>query len=199
MSYLADPLTREQIKKLVKQPDIFQKKAAPKEAHLSLSDERERPVSPSEISQYFAPIRSLKPENAKLIYQPFIWGSAEVHFIEKQNNIDLVSAAKYIVPAKDKVLAVQWEQASAVDYDENDLQRDAEEAASFAAVSSAALQFKNYASWKNDFQNYLFRIQNLTLSKSAIYKVVSMPNENERDFRIRLSQFAREKRDGSRN
>ena len=195
MSYLAGPLTREQIKKLVKQPSIPPEKAAQKKASLAHSAERERPVFPSEISQYFAPLRSLKPENASLIYQPFIWGSAEIHFVDKPLQVDSVTTAKYLAPAEDKVLAVQWEQSSAVDYNENDFLRDPEDEANYAAVSAAVLLPKNYATWKNDFLNYLFRSQSLTLCKSLVHNIVSLPGENERDFRIRLSQFAREKRD----
>jgi hypothetical protein len=54
---------------------------------------------------------------------------------------------------------------------------------------------KNYANWSRDFVAWVYGNQKLELYRSPSTGLVSNPGEEERDFRIRLQQAAREKRD----
>jgi DUF4097 and DUF4098 domain-containing protein YvlB len=57
------------------------------------------------------------------------------------------------------------------------------------------LKAKNYTVWETDFENWLFSTQKLELLRSETLNVTSTIGEVDRDFRIRLQQIAREKRD----
>ena len=57
------------------------------------------------------------------------------------------------------------------------------------------MKAKNYTTWETDFENWLSRTQKLELLHSPNFNVSSIIGETERDFRIRLQQIAREKRD----
>jgi SMC interacting uncharacterized protein involved in chromosome segregation len=54
---------------------------------------------------------------------------------------------------------------------------------------------KNHDVWRKDFANWLQRTQKLELLRSPSLKEFSKPEEAERDFRVRLQQAARERRD----
>ena len=62
-------------------------------------------------------------------------------------------------------------------------------------MPSAALKAKNYSVWEKDFEDWLVRTQKIQLFKSTYLNELSRPEETERDFRIRLQQISREKRD----
>ena len=54
---------------------------------------------------------------------------------------------------------------------------------------------KSYVAWSRDFQEWLYRSQELKLYRSPALDLASKPGESEQDFRIRLSQSGRERRD----
>ena len=62
-------------------------------------------------------------------------------------------------------------------------------------VPAPASKAKSYASWRKDFASWIYRNQRLELLESPSLEIASNPGETERDFRVRLQQIAREKRD----
>jgi hypothetical protein len=71
--------------------------------------------------------------------------------------------------------------------------RQPEAGVSFLSLPSSAFRFLKSAD--QDYSDFLVRTYQLSLWKSSLFQVVSAPGEAERDFRIRLTQNAREKRD----
>ena len=67
--------------------------------------------------------------------------------------------------------------------------------AEFAALPPAAAIAKNYAAWNKDLITWIYGSQQVTIFKCESLDATSNPNENERDFRVRLQQQAREERD----
>jgi hypothetical protein len=64
-------------------------------------------------------------------------------------------------------------------------------------VPAAAAKPKNYATWEKDFSQWVGQSQSIELFKSSRAKMLSSPDESERDFRIRLQGEAREARDAA--
>jgi hypothetical protein len=95
----------------------------------------------------------------------------------------------------DNAIPVNWEDAKALAVPASDLERNPGEGAQFADLPPAASKVKNYAAWQKDFVTWLYGTQQIVLFLSPSTKTVSNPGEDERDFRIRLSQSTREKRD----
>ena len=62
-------------------------------------------------------------------------------------------------------------------------------------MPSSAGQAKNYNDWEKDFVTWLYGTKRLDVFRSPGLKVISQPGEDERNFRIRLQQIAREERD----
>lgn len=200
MSYLAGPLTRNQIKLLMDErraaPGAVAAKAAsvPTAAPAKIAS---RPVLPNTIPQVFLPMRGGTPDNTRLLYQPFLLGLAQVHFNEAKKGVDLVENVMQLIPLANEVLAVKWQDAVDAGLAEQDLRTEAEPNASFAELPAPAAQPANYAKWQKQFASELQRNCAVELFKSASYKELSKPGESERDFRVRLSQLSRQDRDAA--
>ncbi len=214
MSYLRGPLTRTQIKALMTgvkpetepravaqaataaagaavQPAVAVSPAPVATAAASAAQSRQPVLSP-EISQQFLPVRSGASGSA-LIYHPRVIATAEVRFRDK--HVDTIRELTLLAPITDGVVGVDWEQATPIDLPITDLEQQAQPGAEFAELPGPAGKAKSYATWQKDSAAWLYRNQNLELLKSPSLDQASDPGEAERDFRIRLQQTAREKRD----
>jgi hypothetical protein len=213
MSYLCGPLTRTQIKKLMDpvkplSGSVSAKAAAAAAAPapsqpttaksssstIAVAATAQRPVLPAEITQYFIPVRSSRVSGSSLIYQPMLLGAGEVHYSDSKT-IDLTEQVRTLVEINDGAVTVDWDQSKSLDIPLEDLEQTPESEATFADVPSVGSRAKSYDSWRKDFAAWLYRNQRLELLESPSLDIASNPGESERDFRIRLQQFARERRD----
>ena len=62
-------------------------------------------------------------------------------------------------------------------------------------MSRAASTARNYTKWRKRLFDNLYRNRKLELFQSPSLGLISEPDESERDFRVRLGDLAREKRD----
>ena len=204
MSYLRGPLTRTQIKSLMEPikalghtvaPTATAAQTAPAAAAApAASTVTQRPVLPPEVAQYFIPVRSDAPAGATLIYQPMVLGAAEIHY-SKAKSVDLSQELTLLANIQDGPVAVDWDHATAVDLPVQDLEGAPIDGAGFANLPAAAGKAKNYDSWRKDFAGWIYRNQKVELFESPSLDLISNPGESERDFRVRLQQLGREKRD----
>jgi hypothetical protein len=206
MSYLRGPLTREQIKVLVEPLKTQQKTTiplqpetasslAPVASSLSLKGMSQIPSTPPDIPQYFLPATQNQTENKTIVYHPYIIGAAQVRFTNTKTKIDQTKDVMVLTPVTDDPIPVSWDNSKQTTMKISDLQKTTLENGLYADLPSAALKAKNYNIWETDFVNWLFTTQKLELFRSQNLNVSSMIGETERDFRIRLQQIAREKRD----
>jgi len=221
MSYLRGPLTRTQIKSLmdplkgqvVAAPAVGAPRMTPPPvmatsvvsaptspsvaaAAAALSPATARPVLPPEVSQYFIPVRSEGTSGAVLTYQPMVLGAAEIHY-SKSKNTDLSQELTMLANISDGAIAVDWDQSISADLPVQDLEAAPVDSAQFGNLPSAASKAKNYESWKKDFAGWVYRNQKVELFESSSLDLISNPGESERDFRVRLQQLGREKRDAA--
>jgi hypothetical protein len=195
MSYLRGPLTRAQIKLLM--DPLKGDTPAPvavAETKPGAPVQSERPVLPPEITQYYIPVRSSGNANAKLSYQPMLLGVADVRYSNAKST-DTSQQLTLLAAITDGPVSVDWSGATSLDLPVEDLEADPEADASFVDVPAQATKPKSYATWSKDFANWIYRNQRLELLESPTLEIGSNPGESERDFRVRLQQVAREKRD----
>lgn len=140
---------------------------------------------------YYLPAQKSGPVR----YTPVIAGSARLHYLDAKCKIDQTESVFFGVPIQEGATPVDWNEAQALDFAADELEKQPEPGARFATLTAVAANAKNYAAWKKSFTNWLFQTQQLTLWRSASLDTVSHPQETERDFRIRLQQAAREERD----
>ena len=207
MSYLRGPLTREQIK-LLTQPLKKQKATATSSAKIStttstfLAEPKEilvttikRPMIPLGIPEYFMPVDQNMRRDSNLTYQPMILGAGQVSFSEPKLKISLTEDRVFLASITNSPIPVSWEDSREIKLKISDLKDKPQGDFAYADVPQVALKARNYVAWTKDFESWLLRTQKFPLLKSQDLNEFSKPKETERDFRIRLQQMAREKRD----
>jgi hypothetical protein len=156
-----------------------------------------------DVPQLFLPLRSNPPApGAKLVYHPMLFGTAHVYFQDAKAGVDQQDDVALLAPLRDGVVAamVQWAEAQDVAFAEADLEREPASdvdgvATTFAPLPPAAGKAKSYDTWKKQLADTLYRGRSLELLRSPSLKQLGRPGESERDFRVRLQQSSRERKD----
>ena len=206
LSYLRGPLTRDQIRLLMRARQTgtaSQTAAAPAAstpiqtapAEPAAKASNQRPVLPPEISQFFIPLRSPQLADSVLHYEPVLLGSAKVYFNDAKAKVDAERSVCRLTGITDAALTVNWQESQNLELSETDLEKEPSAEATYASLPSAAGKVKNYDAWKRGLVDDLYRNQTLSLFSSPGLAQLSKADESERDFRIRLQQMAREERD----
>ena len=201
MSYLRGPLTRVQIKSLMdplktgtnaaQAPAAQTQKAT---AVAAASTQTQRPVLPPEITQYFIPVRSAADAGSTLVYHAMLLGTAEVRYSDAKD-VDVTQHVNLLATVSTGPVDVDWAQGFSLDVPIEDLEQSPQEDAAFSDLPGPVGKAKAYDAWRKDFTGWIYRTQRLELLESATLDLASNPGESERDFRVRLQQIAREKRD----
>ncbi|MCF6277476.1 MAG: hypothetical protein L3J16_01845 [Anaerolineales bacterium] len=199
LSYLRGPLTRDQIKVLMKPvKDGLPAASKPSSATASVGGTKsssQPPATPPGLKQFFVPARGSVPVGSQLFYQPKLFGAAKIRYSNAKANVDASQEVICTTPITDNAIPVLWDNAEIMDVPATDLEKSPRSGAEYAALPSVAGQVKMYSRWEKDFSSWLYGSQRLELLKSPSLKQISQPSEDERDFRIRLQQISRERRD----
>ncbi|MDX2000517.1 MAG: ATP-binding protein [Thermoanaerobaculia bacterium] len=202
LSYLAGPMTRQQIAKLmapykaggaVPRPAVPTLAASPAPAQQA-GGVGGRPVLPAEVPQAFLPPTG--PVSAGLTYRPALLGLAKVHFTDPKLGVEHSEDVAYVTDFSDGVRAIDWLAARPVEVSADHLEREpASETALYVDPPDPARKAASYNGWSRDFADALFRNKRLALMRSPSLGLVSDPGETERDFRIRIQPLYRDERD----
>ena len=208
LSYLRGPLTRNQIKTLMAgkneegpadTPPTAEPPLQPKEVKTTASKTRaSKPVLPPAIPQYFLPVKGEQVEGGSLSYEPMLLAMAKLYLADAKAGIATVQEVALLAEFSDHPSRIDWENALELGMLEEDLQKfPDEDEALFGELPKEAGSAKHYPRLSRSFQDWLYRNKTLNLLKSPSLGVPSNPEESERDFRIRLQESAREKRDAA--
>ncbi len=201
LSYLRGPLTRLQITEIMKARKgpgpVYEPALRHKETRLSVSATAAvsniKPSLPPEIRELYLPPMAEAPLTGKLVYYPAIAVSAQVAIFDNRLGISQISEVFNYLEITGEVVGLLWDKSTPLSLKLEDLEKEPRPAASFFSLPSRALLLIKSA--ENDYLDYLVRSYQLNLWKSTAFKAISQPGESERDFRIRLGQLIREKRD----
>ncbi len=201
MSYLAGPMTRDQIKRLAAAQATITTAAttAPAESPAprvvkAKAEQSAPPVLPPDVRQYYLPAGKAAAD-ADLVNHPFLLGAADVGFSNARYGVDLDRALIVMTEITDGPVPVDWDDGDVLDLAIDGLQNRGVDVASFAELDSAANNVKNYPKWNKLFKRWIRRSQPVTLLRSNRFKLVSDVAETEGEFRSRLQIIAREQRD----
>jgi hypothetical protein len=207
MSYLRGPLTREQIRRLT--PEIPKPGSAEPPAAATASPAAAAPaqaavadaaVSSSvpnlapNIDQYYLPVAPA-PDNTPITYYPFVIGAADIAYSSARYNVSDEKRVLYLAQPGSGPVPLDWDSSEPLRIELEILDTDPVPGATHAELPPALARLGSYRKWTSSFKRWLRASQALTLLRSKSYKLVSVPAESERDFRIRLQTAANEKRD----
>lgn len=196
MSYLRGPLTRNEIKRLTGavEPVVTEVKAPATAGPAPAA--ATRPVLPPNVPEHFVPVRQLAPADAELHYDPGLLSTAQYRCDNRKAGVSVTDEITVLVPMIAAPMAIDWDDAARVDIDAGDLMTEPEDGVvSYGELPAAGTESKSYTAWKREWKDWVYRSQAVTLWHGPTFKEYSEPGESERDFRIRLQQLARERRD----
>ncbi len=212
MAYLAGPMTRVQIERLMGPrkaaaaattaagaPPASGAHASPgapaaTTAPLPAPDTaaaNDRPVLPPGIRQAFVP-GSGAAGGGSLWYRPALLGMASLHFVDARAGVDLWEDRALLAPLGEGA-EDPWEAAETTALGAKDLADAPDGAARWDALPVEAARPASYEKWARALSGRLYRDASLTLRKAD--GVVSAPGEDEGTFRGRVAQKQREARD----
>ncbi len=190
MSWLRGPLTLPEITRL-----MAPRKAAAPAALPSASApkaETARPVLPAGVQELFL---AAKPGTGELSYRPRVAATAELHYADKPAGVDSWTRGAWLAPLADSNGAPAWDEATAVPNLDGALAQGPVEGAGFGELPAAALSAKNYQAWGDALAARLYQSGAVELFACKSLKLTSNPAESEGDFRARIAQSLRERRD----
>ena len=214
MSYLAGPLTKDQISALPSNKhseastsqSVFQtqtqtsaqsqKQFEPQtqpQAEIPNHTQATPPVLAPLIKQVYLPVTSGTVDD--IIYKPSVIGIADVLYNNTKHGVTVSQSYTFLTPIHEGPVALDWSESKKVDLELREIESVPLDDVAFANYPSAASNAKNYETWKRLFTQYIRTNISLKLLYCPGLKTISEFGESERDFRIRLQHLAHEKRD----
>ncbi len=200
LSYLSGPMTRDQIKKLTTDqptgtvpegqtssavlPEI-QKMPPPGTTFMPTP-----PAAPSGIDTFFV---SASGTDRGLIYAPAVLGRLDVHYFNAGLGIETTETIGFTTRLEDGPVPMDWDNGFM--FDPAALKSTPLTGAQFQKLPAAATKPASYSKWQKDLIRWIRQNRSMTLYRSRQFKITSMPGESQGEFRSRLSQAVREKRD----
>jgi hypothetical protein len=191
LSYLAGPLTREQIRRLPR-TGASVASAATASSPRPTGDIRSSatsgvaPVLPPDLPQRF------EGATASSALSPFALGVARVHVPIPGGSIHTRTIVR-LAPLAPESAGPDW--AAAADIAEPATSEAPPAGATFAPLPRAAGQSGTAKKWNDAFADSLYRGATVQLFECKRLRLVSNPGESERDFRIRIAEGSRADRD----
>ncbi|MGI9219848.1 MAG: ATP-binding protein [Woeseiaceae bacterium] len=194
MSYLAGPLTRDQIKQLAGPAKALQQTKQPavvsKPAVTSAVDSA--PALPPGVPQFYVRCSAAEPT-----YFPRLLATTDVAFTNARYKVDEERAQTYAVEFADGPVLVDWDDGEVLELSGDDLQRKPVTDASFAECPAGASESRNYSKWEKALKRWIRQNESITLFRSKTYRMTSEAGETEGEFRARVQHAANEKRDAA--
>ena len=192
MSYLAGPMTRDQLARLaVGQPSDAPVAASHDKGEASSVGEEAAPVLPPTIEQRFVATSAEQP-----VYYPRLMAVVEASFSNARYGVDgNTQEFVYTVEPGGRSADVDWDEAERLRVSADGLETDGEEGARFTECPASLMSAKAYTGWSRDVKRWFRQAETITIYRSSKYRLNSTPGESEGDFRTRLQQAMNEKRD----
>ncbi len=210
MSYLRGPLTRDQIRGLahgaeaegpaepatVSAPPAREPAGAPVSPAPAVADAQPdaRPLLPPDVPQAFVRPRS-DVDGESLRYVPAVLGMARMLYRDTRKGIDHREDVVLLRKVEPGDLDVHWDEARPFGVDPDRLDAEPLPEAGFEAVPPILADGDRYAAWERDLRDHLYRSRPLVLLTSRAAGETSQPGEAEREFRVRVAEKLRERRD----
>jgi hypothetical protein len=196
LSYLRGPLTLPQIQRLgvPSRPAASPAStgAPPAAAAPAGAAAGAKPTFPPDVQEFF--LRPRKPADA-LVYKPNAIGISKLHFVDAKAGLDAWLAYTHLAPISDDGREALWEEAEQKGDIKGDLDRQPSSGAQFAELGAGAASSKTHAAWRAALEDVIYQNVTLDLMSCSSLKLSAQPGECEGDFRARLAQSLREKRD----
>jgi hypothetical protein len=190
MSYLAGPLTRNHIRRLMDKARNALATTATAPAKRKQKSNTDAPALPPAVEQFFVP-----GGGENVTYYPRLVGAADMLFSNARYNIEDERTALYTVEMDEGPVDVDWDNAERLTLPLEDLGDEGEPGSTYTEIPGSATDVKRYASWEREFKRWVRQNETIALYRNKRFRLSSEPTETEGEFRARLQTVASEKRD----
>ncbi|MCB9161249.1 MAG: DUF87 domain-containing protein [Caldilineaceae bacterium] len=137
--------------------------------------------------------------NVQLLYEPTVYAAASVNFFDRKRSVNQQTDRFMLASAPDRG-GVDWERADALDLtvrelDDRPAAVDAGQGPYFAPVPEELNDARKLKAVAGDLSDWLYYNSTFALTVHTELDEYWHPGESERDFKARLQQAARERRD----
>ena len=193
MSYLAGPMTREQLRRLPASV-IGDGAAAPVVQVAPQRAPAARPALPPAVLERFVPAH---PGVRDVTYHPQVVGFADVRYTQASYGVDEARRVARAVEPGDGAVAVDWTTSEAAAIDLDALNEAPADGAAFEPPA-ANLDARTWARIEKEFARHVRGDLPLTVHRHKGLKLISGADEDEATFRARVRHAAHEARDAAR-
>jgi len=153
------------------------------------------PIIPSDVSQYVLPIKGAVSANSKVIYAPSILAVSQVRFVDSKSKLDHSVSRSWLLPVREDPVFIMMDDGTEEKIKVTELETQPASPAEFIRPPEWVFQAKQYKVWMKKFQDWLAGKEKHYLLTCPSFKLSSLKDESERDFRIRVRGKAKEQRD----
>lgn len=201
MSFLKGPVSAEDISKLM---EVLKSSAeSDRGTVLSRSSSPERepdelvsppPVLSTKIEQLYF-LQNISSD--KVRFEPWLAVSAKVRFYNASRNIDELRNISGRLFLDERFKRTEWRLAEDIPYGLDDCLENPPVESSFASLPASICSMKDLKPFAKEYSDYLYQTRSLELFRCRDPKLESRPNEAYGDFKVRLGDILREKKDSS--
>ncbi len=201
LSYLRGPLTSAEIARLAASDDGKSVAPTPTAATTTgpapapapratpTASSGGRPIVPAGVPEKFLAAAG----NQGVEYEPRIGARVRAHFVDAKAGLDAWENWYCLAPLTAQ--GPNWESAELCNADAIQLLDAPAPDATFADVPGSALAAKAFARHGKSLADHIYRTSSLSILRCPDLKLTSVPGGTESEFRARLAQVLREKRD----
>ncbi len=200
MSYLRGPMTREQIKALMAHRKNLTTTTAKIPAFPAVSDPLKSslpvratdgpPVVPPGIDTFCL---AASGAGHGVVYYPGVVGRMDVHYSNAKYKVDTTETLALAAQLEEGPVALDWD--SAVEFDPIAVEASPITDGEYIDLPTAAQNVSNFRKWNKDLLRWVRQNRPLVLLHSKSFGLISQLGESEGEFRLRMAQIMREKRD----
>jgi hypothetical protein len=193
LSYLRGPMTLPQIQTVMSGVKSSAPAATISAAPVaSSSNSAAKPPVAGDVSELF-----LRPKasDGKLTYKPQIAGTSKLHFVDAKSGVDTWVTYSHLAPISDDGKEALWEESETHADVRAACDRAPASGSSFDELPGPAARAASYKAWQETYEDFLYQTVTLDLCACPSLKLSSQPNESEGDFKARVAQAMRERRD----
>jgi hypothetical protein len=200
MSYLRGPMTREQIKVLMQHRrslitagakiSAFPAAPDPLKPSLPVRKTEGAPLVPPEINTFYLAVSGA---GHGVVYYPAVIGRMDVHYSDAKYKVDTTETLALSAQLEEGPVALDWD--SAVEFDPLALDAAPITGGEYVDLPTAAQNVSNFRKWNKDLLRWVRQNRPLMLMRAKSFGLISQLGESEGEFRSRLAQIMREKRD----
>ncbi len=198
LSYLKGPVSGNDIKVLMAERKDEGGRVAPvKVPHRAHTEQqgggdKQPPVLSPDIEQCYY-LQNIASED--VTFEPWLAACGNVRFYNATRNIDEVRDITCRLYVDEDSARMEWAESEMIPYSLQDCVMQPPTGSAFFPLPSAMSTLKNLEPLKKTFSDYLYQNERLELFRVKDLKFESRPGESSGDFKVRLQDLLREKKD----